>query len=150
VSLCEALLALALAAGPLLVALGLIQSNVRGARQVTDACTARLVLVDVSEVLLQQPIDQLRGDLGASGGPVRIEELLGARTDEMSAGVRLTYSRQLGAVATSITATYEDDAGGQAGLGRLVVRLASPGGPTLRVVRYFRPHERKDTGADGD
>lgn len=139
-SLAELMVALALAAGPLLVALHLIQSNVRAARFNKERATARLVLQDLTDLLLGetlQTLDSLAGDRAA------LEKALDERIAAMPESARTPCAEQARGLRGKLALALEPDLGGDApGLARLTLTAELERGQTLRLVRLFRPAAR--------
>ena len=135
--LVEILLAVAIASGPLLVAFGLIQQSVTGARSNVDLASARQALGDLSELLLGETMDSLR-EIGQAG---KLNDLLKSRIDRLPLAARQQYSAQVASLNESFRCSLEEDAGEVKGLARLTLAV-STGKTSVKLSRYFRPESR--------
>lgn len=141
-SLAEILVALALAAGPLLLALHLIQTNVAGARFNKERATARLLLQDLTDVLLGETVDALRA-LSGAGKSAELDAALDDRIAAMPADARAQYAEQARGLRGKLTLALEEELdGGAPGLARMTLTAALDRGTTVRLVRLFRPAAR--------
>ena len=139
--LAELLVALGLAAGPMLVALGLIHSNMHGARFNQDRGTARMVLVDMVELLLGETTPMLRELCGVDGEHL-LANRLADRIAHMPPAARDAYRAQVAPFSDALRCTLEEDVEGQPGLARLTLQVTLGGGATVEVRRLFRPASR--------
>ena len=137
--LVEVLMALVLAAGPLLVSFQLIRSNCRGAHQVIDHATARHLLIDLSELLMSQSLDDIRL---ASASPRGLDGFVRKRLEAMPEELRHPYLEQLKPFGGGLTCEIAEDAGGIQGLLRLRLSLLLSGGTAVSISRHFRPDSR--------
>lgn len=146
VSLMELLVAVALAAGPLLVALHLIQTNVQAARFNQERATARLVLQDMVDLLMGEPMDTLRG-LSGPGKQAELDDTLDARVAVLPEEARKPYADQARAFRGRLMLALEEDLGAEApGLARMTLTAGLDRGTTVRLVRLFRPAARVPAG----
>jgi hypothetical protein len=134
----ELLVALALAAGPALVALHLINSNTTGARFNQVHTTDRLVLFDLAELLCGSSVEGLR-TIALSPDKSWLERLLEDRTSRLPLGVRGKYASQLAGIVKSLTVTLDEGVAGQPHLFRLSLSLSRRAGSGITVKRLFRP-----------
>jgi hypothetical protein len=140
--LTELLVAVAIAAGPLLVAVHLSQASASGARFNRDRAAVRMILTELTDRLTVEPLATLRGPERARA---RAGELLSARGARLPPEVRSRLLAQASGLEDRIRCAIEAPVRGRRSLARLVV-WAEPsgagGGATtgaVRVVRYFRP-----------
>ena len=128
---------IALAAGPLVLALHLIHSNVHGARLLQDRATARLVLADMVELLAGESTSTLR-ELSGPDGARLLRERLAARVAHMPPPAREPFQAQLAPFDGTLSCGLDEDVGGQPGLARLTVRVTLKGGVAVEVKRLLR------------
>lgn len=142
----ELLLAVALAAGPLLVAIHLIQSNVQAARFNKERATARLVLQDLVDLLMGEPLETLQG-LSGAGKQADLDRTLDERMAALPDEARKQYGEQARTFRGKMVLTLEEDLGPDApGLARLTLAAGLDRGTTVRLVRLFRPAARVPAG----
>lgn len=135
--LVEVTIALALAAGPLLFALNLVNANARGARELELRATARLVLVDLVELALGESAQTLR-EMARPGGEALLADRLARRTAHLPPAARAAYDAETAPFAGHLRVTLDEDVDGQPGLARLAVGVELPGGATVQVRRLLR------------
>jgi hypothetical protein len=134
--LTEVVVALSLAAGPLLVGFQLIRSNTMEARFNRDRAVARLLLSDISEMLCGETIEQLR-DVNRPGA---LDAVLERRIERIHPAVRKAYADQVNAYFGQIHAKFQDST--QPGLVELELTTTVEGGAVVRVFHLFRPAAR--------
>jgi hypothetical protein len=140
--LMEVVVAVALAAGPLLIAVNLIQSNVAAARFNSERATAQLVLIDLTELLLGAPLDALRqmSNPEASGW---IDTFLQERISHLPDVARDQYRREVTPFLGKFSFQLAENIDAKApGIARLTLSVRVADRAILRVVRLFRPEER--------
>lgn len=132
--LVEVLLALGLAAGPLLVVIGLVQANVGGSRTVIQRTTARHALVDLAALLRHQSVGELRA-LASTGA---LHALLMRRADHLPDTVRDAFRRQLRHLSSSLRLELAENVGGLPGLVRITLCARLERGEIVRASHLFR------------
>lgn len=138
--LVEVMLAVALAAGPILLAVHLINQNVAGARFNVEQATARQALVDLTELLLGESMESLR-ETAAQGRQSKLNDVLKNRIGRLPKVAQEQYQAQVRDLLGKFQCTLEEDAGGVKGLTKLSLSVAL-GKTTVKVSRYFRPEAR--------
>jgi hypothetical protein len=113
----------------------------RGTRQLLDQSTARLLLLDLSELVVGQPSDVVLG-LGGAGGRANLDRLLRRRIDRLPAAVRGKYEAQLASVSGTLACAVDLDVGGKRSLLRLRLAVVLASGARVELVRHFRPDAR--------
>lgn len=139
IQLTEVLVALALAVGPMILAFQLVERNSRGAAFNRDRATARLVLLDVAEVIQGEPVDRLR-QLAADPGLFRAQ--FDDRIASLPVSVRELYRAEVAAHVASVGfALDERPDPGLPGLVRVSLTCSIGGTPpaTVTVSRLLRP-----------
>ena len=96
--LTEVLMAIAMAAGPMIGAIVLINQNVSGARFNVDQATARQALVDLTELLLGETMDSLR-DTAKPGKNPKLNDLLKNRISRLPEAAQKQYTQQVSGFA---------------------------------------------------
>ena len=139
--LTEVLIALALAAGPLLVGLELIQSSTRQARHTLHLATARLLVVELLDLVLAMTGEDIDGLAGAAGGPA-LDALLAQRVTGMPAELKETYGLEMTALKGHLRCSVDHDVGDLPGLTRVTLVATLPGNVGVSVTRLFRPEAR--------
>jgi type II secretory pathway pseudopilin PulG len=141
--LIEVLVALAVAGGPLLIALGVIQSSITGARYNAERATARIALMDVTELLLGASIEGLRA-LAKSDTSGWLDTFLEERIAHLPDAARAQYEATVSPYMGRFSYTFEEklDPGAE-GLARLTLSVKIGDQSTVTVVRLFRPLERE-------
>jgi hypothetical protein len=134
--LTEVVVALAVAAGPLLVGFQLIHSNTTEARFNRDRAVARLLLSDISEILCGETIEQLR-DVNRPGA---LDAVLERRIERIHPAVRKAYAEQVNPYFGQIHAKFQDST--QPGLVELELTTKVGSGADVRVTHLFRPGAR--------
>ena len=138
--LTEILMAIAMAAGPMLAAIVLINQNVTGARFNVDQATARQALVDLTELLLGETMDSLR-DTAKPGKNPKLNDLLKNRIGRLPEAAQKQYNQQVAGLADKFECSLSEDVGGVKGLAKLTLSVVV-GKSTVKVSRYFRPEAR--------
>jgi type II secretory pathway component PulJ len=138
--LAEIMVAVALAAGPVLLAVHLIHTNVSGARFNVDQATARQALVDLTELLLGETMESLR-DVAQPGRADRLNDVLKARIGRLPDAAKVQYEAQLKGILNKFKCELEEDVGGVKGLTRLTLSCQLSRS-VIKVARYFRPEAR--------
>lgn len=138
--LTEVMFAVALAAGPMLLAINLIHQNVSGARFNIDQATARQALVDLTELLLGESMESLK-EIASQGKQSRLNDVLKTRIERLPKLAQDQYNAQVRDLMGKFQANIEEDVGGVKGLAKLTlsVQLSKT---TVKVARYFRPDAR--------
>lgn len=140
--LMEVLVAIAIAAGPLLLAFHLVQQNAAGARFNHGRAVERLILADLAEILVAQPLASLRT---IADHPEMVTTGFTRRLEAMPASVREGYSAEVTPYLGRIAARFEEELDpAAADLCRLTLelRVDERTGLTVRVTRLFRPAAR--------
>jgi len=138
----EALVAAALAAGPLLFAFHLVQENAAGARFNHERAVERLILLDLAEILVGEPVADLRT---LPDHPEEVSKGFAKRLSAMPEAVRERYRHEVAPYVDRIRARFEEDLEPAAGgLARITLTLPVDGSPGLEVSvrRLFRPAAR--------
>lgn len=144
--LVEVLIAVAIAAGSLLLTVNAIQSSVAGARFNADRTSARLALIDVTEILLGTPTDALR-QMGRPGSEAWVDTALQERMSHLPAAARDQYQQEVTPFLGRFSFTFEENVDARApGLARLTLSVRIGEQSTLTVVRLFRPEDREQPG----
>jgi hypothetical protein len=138
--LAEVLVAVALAAGPALLAVHLIHTNMSGARFNVDQATARQALVDLTELLLGETIESLR-ETAQPGRQTKLNDVLKNRIQRLPKAAQDQYSAQVKDLLGRFQCQLAEDVGGVRGLARLTLQVKL-GKSTVKVSRYFRPAAR--------
>jgi type II secretory pathway component PulJ len=138
-SLVEVMVAALLVAGPMLVILTLGQSSRTAAAQAAEVTTARLVLLDLMELLMGEPLDELRRTRDAASASDDLETLLGRRLAELPPAVRESYRRQIMPLIGKVTLALDENVGGKAGLARITLSVPLGKRGPVKVSRLFRP-----------
>jgi hypothetical protein len=147
-TLVEVMIALAIAAGPMLLAVHLIHSNVKGAHFNQERATARMALVDLIEILLGETNARLREiSRPGSGSGKLLADLLVNRISKLPEKWGTQYRRQVSAFLGSLSCTLDEDVGGQVGLARFTLRARLTNGAVIEVRRLFRPNARPGAAA---
>ena len=133
--LTEVLIALVLAAGPLLVMFQLVQSNSRASRHLLDHATARHLLIELSDLLMAQPREELKATAAGTGALNRFVEM---RLSAMPVELREPYLEQLKPFGGALACELTEDVSGMPGLARLKLSMRVPSGAAVSVLRYFR------------
>ena len=139
-SLAEVMVAVALAAGPVLLAVHLIHTNVKGARFNVDQATARQALVDLTELLIGETMETLR-EVTDPAAKSRLDEVFRERLKRLPDRARVQYQSQMKDFLGKFQCSLDENVGGVTGLARLTlsVKLTRT---TVKVQRYFRPEAR--------
>lgn len=141
--LMEVLVALAIVAGPLLVAVNAIHASVVGARFNAERATARLALMDVLSLLMGAPVEALR-QLGKSESAPWLDTLLQDRMSHLPDGAREQYEREVAPFRGRFGCTFEEGIAPRApGLARLTVSVKVGDQGVVSLVRLFRPEDRE-------
>ncbi|MBI4862144.1 MAG: type II secretion system protein [Candidatus Riflebacteria bacterium] len=136
--LTEVLVALALAGGPLLAVLNLIQTSSQGARRNQQETTARLAALDLVEGLARLPVDTLRAVTPERRG-AWLDDELDRRGASMLPEAREAYEHEVRSLRGRLAFDLEERAGGHAGLVRFTVTVTLARGRPIRVTRLVRP-----------
>lgn len=138
--LTELLVAIAIAAGPMLLAIHLVQSNAAGARFNHERAMARLILVDLSEILIGEPVEKLRT---LDQAPGDVAQGFSERIAKLPDSVREKYRAEVTPYLPRIKCRVEENLDGEApDLARLVVKMSLTGGVNVEIKRLFRPAAR--------
>lgn len=138
--LIEVLVAVAIATGPMLLAVHLVQSNAAGARFNHDRAMARLILVDLSEILIGEPVEKLRTLTRAPGDAA---QGFSERIAQLPDSVREKYRAEVAPYLPRLQCRLEENLDGEApGLARLIVTMPLSGGAVVQIKRLFRPAAR--------
>jgi hypothetical protein len=141
-SILEILVAIGLAAGPLLLAVHLVQSNVSGAKFNQERGTARLVLLDILETLLGEPVELLRAVAGTANAP-KLDRVLEERITSLPDEAQKSYREQSAILRGKLSATFEENISPDTpGLARLTLTAKVDERSTVTLVRLFRPAMR--------
>lgn len=133
-SLVEVMVALTLACGPVLVSLVLIHANVDGSRFANDRATARMVLVDLAELVRARPV----AELAAVARTRSVESLLAERIAALPEPARAPYAQQLRSLEGRLSLEVEQDVDGLARLTRLTLAARLDRSGAITVTRLFR------------
>jgi hypothetical protein len=147
-ALVEVLVALAIAAGPLLWILDLVNASTASARLDAERVAVRGVLLDVLEKLAGEGRQSLTRKL-APGADTPVDDLLRRRIDRLPDEVRHLYRQQIASMCESVhagdahvrlKARLDDDLdpGDAPALSRLTVTAQLPGRPPVAVSRILR------------
>lgn len=135
-SLVEIVVAVALAAGPLLLAFHLVQSNTRAAQFDHDRATARMILLDLATLVQGEGLEGARQRMVGD----KLSDLLSDRITRMPDAAREPYFEQARNVLGHIRGRLEQDVDpSKPGLARLVLSTELPGRANVQVVALFRP-----------
>jgi hypothetical protein len=137
--LTEVLVAVAIAAGPMLVAIHLVQKNAAGARFNHDRASARLVLLDVTEIMMGEPLDRLKAIAAQPGELARTFEL---RVANLPATVRDRFRNEVRPYLGQIKMTIDENLSPETpDLTRLtvVLPLGDRAEGKVEIRRFFRP-----------
>ena len=140
--LVEVLVALAIAAGPMFLAVHMIQQNSAGARFNHDRAMERLILLDLAEILSGEPVAKL------ATLPDHPEELAAGFTKRLALmpesvreGYRQEVAPYLGRIQARFTAEVDPAVPGLSLL-TLELPVEDKPGVTVTVTRLFRPAAR--------
>ena len=139
--LTEVLVALVLATGPLLLSVHLINNNARGAHFNMEQSTARTMLVDLSELMLGETLDDLRV-IGGPDGKAPLNRMIRERVGQLPGAIQKEYLAQLEPLIGHFFCELKENAGGKQGLARLALAVTLDNGAVVQVVRFFRPGAR--------
>lgn len=142
VSLLEIMLAVAIAAVPLMISLNLLYRNATQARLAGDRVVGRMVLMDLIEVLLGEDVDQLREIASDSS---KLEAILQERVSNLPEFAQRPYRERVLPICKQVKLELEEDLGPSlTGLVRMTVSLQIQGGlkADLTVSQLFRPAMR--------
>jgi hypothetical protein len=139
-SLAEVMVAVALAAGPVLLAVHLIHTNVTAARFNVDQATARQALVDLTELLLGEPIESLR-EVSKPEAQRQLDELFTKRLARLPEKAKKQYASQMKDFLGKFKCSLDENAGNVQGLVKLSLSVQMSKS-TVKVARYFRPDAR--------
>jgi len=139
--LMELVIALALAAGPVAMAIHMVHSNVKGARFNAERASARLALVDLMELLMGEPISKIKS-LSESGSKSQLADLVKERIRDLPEAIRKQYEIQISSFANTMRCTLVDEVDGQKGLSLLILQANFSNQNTVSVKRLFRPKAR--------
>jgi hypothetical protein len=145
--LIEVMVALTLAAGPVAVSLQLIHSNVSGARFNAERASARLALVDLTELLIGETTAKIRA-VSQPGSNTRLIELVKQRVSCLPESIRKQYGLQVASFSEGVSCTLEESVDGRKDLALLTVQARFASGSVVTVKRLFRPGARL-AGANG-
>ena len=135
----ELVIALVVVAGALLVIMTLADTNLRNARRMQDRAAARLMLLDLSDLLFGETAERLREMSGASSLLLKVlEDRIGRLPDT----VRQQYRTQIAPLMPGLSCELVENEGGAAGIARLTVSVDLPGAHRVEVNRLFRPAAR--------
>ena len=140
--LTEALVALAIATGPMLLAIHLVQQNAAGARFNHGRAVERLILLDLAEMLVGEPVQSLRS---LSEQPADLSAGFERRLAAMPESVRERYRAEVAPYLGHLRVRFEEALDPAAeGLCRLTLELPVDDKPglTVKVQRLFRPAAR--------
>lgn len=141
-SLLEVLVAVALAAGPLLLAVHLVQTNVSGQRFNQERATARAVLLDLLDMLLGESEDLLRA-LSGPANAARLDRALDERIGGLPEEAQKAYREQSAPLRGHLSMLFEENVSGDApGLARLTIFARVDERASVKLVRLFRPAMR--------
>ena len=141
--LTEVLIALAVATGPMLVAIHLIQSNARGARFNRDRAVSRMVLLDLASLLKGERPQNMRALL-EPGQQSRLNDLLEKRMALMPTEARKIYREQARPVLGRIRGSLVDLGDAAApGLSKLTLTADLSDRQKVDVEIFFRPAARE-------
>ena len=141
--LIEVLIGFAIAAGPLLISLGVIQSAVAGARFNSDRATARIALIDVTELLLGASVESLQR-LARSDAADWLDTYLQERLSHLPDTAREQYEAELAPFFGRFTFQLDEKLDAHAaGLARVTLSVKIGDQSTVTVVRLFRPADRE-------
>ena len=135
----ELVIALAVVAGALLAMMTLADSNLRNTHRMQDRTSARLVLLDLSDLLFGETTERLREISGS--GPL-LSKVLEDRISRLPETVRQQYRMQVAPLMAGLKCELSEDAGGLSGFSRLTVAVELPGAQRVEVSRLFRPGSR--------
>jgi len=139
-SLLEVLVALALAAGPLVLTYNLIQSNTRAAQFNHDRATARMILVDLVTLLHGESLDGVRRYLAGDG----LSQLLSQSISLMPDAAREPYFEQSRTFIGHIRGKLREEIDpSKPGLASLVLTAEIPGRPIVEFSALIRPKARE-------
>jgi hypothetical protein len=136
--LMEILVALGLAAGPLLFIVHLVQSSAATVHALKDLTTAQFVLIDLLNVFAGDSIEDLR-ELTSPGKADRLNQLVENRISRMPVFLRSRYRDEIRSLVGTFDCRLDEDVDGQKGLVRLTVSLARATGEPVTVFRLLRP-----------
>jgi hypothetical protein len=136
--LMEILVALAIAAGPLLFSAHLVQSSAATVHALKELTTAQFVLIDLLNVFAGDSIEDLR-ELASPGQADRLSQLVENRIARMPEFLRNRYRDEIRTLAGTFDCRLEEEVGGQKGLVRLTVSLMRAEGVPVTVFRLLRP-----------
>lgn len=142
-SLLEVLLALAIAAVPLVIALTLIYRNATQARLTADRVVGRLILMDLMEVLLAEEVERLRE---IAGDPAKLQALIKARVANLPPFAQAPYEERVLPLSRQVRLTLDEKPAGAApGLIRLSLHLEIQDGVKagLEIRQLMRPAARE-------
>lgn len=140
-NLMELLVALGLAAGPMLVAVHLVHTNVQGARFNQERATARLVLIDMMELLLGETNEQLK-EISGPSSTAQLRDRLDRRIGSLPEPARKPYREQVAPLMKGLSCKIEENVEGQRGLSRFTLRVVLSNSVPVEVKRLFRPNAR--------
>lgn len=139
-SLAEVLVAVALAAGPVLLAVHLIHTNVSGARFNVEQATARQALFDLTELLLGETVETLR-EVSQPTAQSRLDEVFKKRLERLPDRAKKQYASQMKDFLGKFKCALDENVGGVQGLARLTLTVQMSRS-TVKVTRTFRPDAR--------
>lgn len=138
-SLVEVMVAGLLVAGPMLLVLSMGQSSRSAAAQAAETTTARLVLLDLMELLMGEPLDELRKTRAAASASDELEKLLARRLADLPPAVRESYRRQILPLIGKVSFALDEDVAGKVGLARITLAVPVGKRAPVKVSRLFRP-----------
>lgn len=146
-SLVEIMIAVALAAGPMLVAIELVRSNSQAARFNHDRATARMLLLDLVTLLEGESLAGLKQYMTGD----RLSDLLSKRIVLMPESAREPYFEQAHNILGRIRGRLDEDVDPQRpGLARLSLTAGLSSGVTVQVISLFRPRASERLRVDVD
>jgi hypothetical protein len=139
--LIELIWAFALLAGVVLAIMELSRSNTRNAQRLQARCAARLVLLDVSELLAGETVDRLR-EVSQGNSSAQIDQMVENRVTRLPESCRGRFRAEIAPVVGHMKCNFDEDVNGSPGLSRLRISLSLADGQQVQVVRLFRPAAR--------
>jgi len=136
------MVAVVIAAGPLLIAVSLVNQNASGAHISEDRIMARFVLTDLLNVLLGADLARLRQ---IRDDDRELARMIESRIETLPVFVKKAYQDRVLPYARGARLSLDEDLGVDVlGLARLSLSIQLQTGPsgTIRVSQLFRPAAR--------
>jgi prepilin-type N-terminal cleavage/methylation domain-containing protein len=143
-TLVEVILAVALTAGPIVVVVSCVQSNIARAHKAQDLALSRLALGNLMDILSSVSLEDLK-DMCTDSGKAQLEKLLAESLPGWGPGNRKPESVK-STKKDSLVATLTDSIPDHKGLVKVALSIQTPGGAEVSLQRFMRPLTRDQIG----